>query len=97
MSLDNFVPIQTVCSHYQVEESFMHHLMEYGFIETIFDGQTTCIEMEQLQKIEKIIRMYHELELNMEGIDVIFNLLQKIMTLQDELALTRDRLRIYED
>jgi hypothetical protein len=95
--MQNFVPIQIVCRHYQVEEAFMNHLTEYGLIETVFDGETQCIDMDQLHKMEKIIRMYHELEVNMEGIDVIFNLLQKIMALQDELARTRDRLRIYED
>ncbi len=43
-----------------------------------------------------MIRMHHDLEVNPEGIDVVFNLLQKIERLQKDLNTTKNRLRLYE-
>jgi hypothetical protein len=43
-----------------------------------------------------MIRIHKELDINTEGIDVVFNLLQKIDTLQNELISTKNRLRLYE-
>ncbi len=44
----------------------------------------------------KIMRMHRELDLNLEGIDVVFNLLQKMERMHEELISTRNKLRIYE-
>jgi hypothetical protein len=41
--------------------------------------------------------MHQELDVNIEGIDVVFNLLQKIDTLQKELVKVKNRLRFYEN
>jgi hypothetical protein len=43
-----------------------------------------------------MIRFNQELNINIEGIDVIFNLLQKMNSLQEELNTTQNRLRLYE-
>jgi hypothetical protein len=40
--------------------------------------------------------MHQELDLNMAGIDVVFNLLQKIEGLQNELIALKNRLHLYE-
>ena len=40
--------------------------------------------------------MHQELDVNIEGIDVVFNLLQKIDTLQKELTALKNRLNLYE-
>ena len=40
--------------------------------------------------------MHQELDVNIEGIDVVFNLLQKIDDLQNELISVKNRLRLYE-
>jgi hypothetical protein len=41
--------------------------------------------------------MHHELDINIEGIDTIFNLLKKIETLQEELIITKNKLKLYEE
>ena len=47
--------------------------------------------------IEKMIRMHHELDINIEGIDTVFNVLKKIEILQEELITTKNKLRLYEE
>jgi hypothetical protein len=59
--------------------------------------QVHYIHQDSIYEIEKMIRMHQELDVNIEGIDVVFNLLQKIDALQKELVNVRNRLRLYEN
>ena len=97
MSLKNFIPINQLCTHYKVEMSFFSSLNEFGLIEIKTFEQSYYIHQDKVNDIEKIIRMHQELDINFEGIDTIFNLLEKIKALQTELITTKNRLRLYED
>nr|WP_278036453.1 chaperone modulator CbpM [Flavobacterium nitratireducens] len=55
------------------------------------------VHKESIYEIEKIVRMHKELQVNIEGIDVVLNLLQKIDALQAELLRVRNRLLLYEN
>jgi hypothetical protein len=63
-------------------------------ISTIKD--TGFIDADQLHQIEKYIRFYYELDINMEGIETITHLLHRVISLQDEITELRNRLRLYE-
>ncbi|WP_281228776.1 chaperone modulator CbpM [Flavobacterium aquiphilum] len=97
MDRDNWILLQTICSHYQVESSFFTNLRDLGLIEIEVIEQSLYINENQVHNLERMIRLHHELEVNPEGIDVVFNLLQKIENLQKELITTQNRLRLYEN
>jgi hypothetical protein len=97
MKTDNLILLKTVSSNYQVELSFITHLHDLGLIEIEIMEQSPYIHENQMHNLERMIRMHHELEVNPEGIDVVFNLLQKIEHLQKELMATQNRLRLYEN
>jgi hypothetical protein len=97
METDNWILLKTVSSHYEVELSFFNHLHDLGLIEIEIKEQSPYIHVNQMHNLERIIRIYLELNVNPEGIDVVFNLLQKIEQLQKELTITQNRLRLYEN
>lgn len=97
MSTENFIPLETLCSHYNVELSFFSNLNEIGLIEIQMVEHTQYIHQDSIYEIEKMIRMHQELDVNLEGIDVVFNLLQKIDSLKNELTAVRNRLRLFEN
>lgn len=96
MNTENFIPLATLCTHYHVEMSFFNSLNEVGLIEIKSIDESSYIPTERISEVERIIRMHNDLHLNLEGIDVVLNLLQKMDRLQSELASTRNRLRLYE-
>jgi len=96
MNTENFIPLNKLCKHYKVEMSFFNNLSEIGLIDIITIKQYQYIHYDKINEIEKMIRMYHELDVNIEGIDIVFNLLKKIEDLQNELISVKNRLRIYE-
>lgn len=97
MSIEQFIPLNQLCTHYKVELSFFTNLNEIGLIEITSIEESLCIHQDKINDIEKIIRMHRELDLNFEGIDIVLNLLEKINDLQIKLINTKNRLRLYED
>jgi len=86
-----------LCDLYKIEMSFFSSLNEIGLIQIITLEQTQCIRPDKITDVEKMIRMHHELNINIEGIDIAFNLLQKIDELENELNSMKNRLRFYEN
>lgn len=96
MNTENLIPLPILSTHYKVEIAFFNNLSEMGLLEIKTIEETQYVDPKSIFEIEKIIRMHQELEVNIEGIDVVFNLLQKIEDLQNELITIKNRLRLYE-
>lgn len=90
------IPANEFCASHHIEVSLIASLQETGLIEITTIEETIYIRGSQLQQLEKIIRLYHELDINLEGIDTINHLLQRINDMQDEITLLKNRLRLYE-
>ena len=97
MELKDFIPIVRLCEHYSVEISFFDELHEEGLISITTLEQTSYLHQDKISDVEKMIRIHQELNINTEGIDAVFNLLQKIDSLQNELNKLHNRLRLYEN
>ena len=97
MKKTQLIPIPNLCTHYQLEMSFFNGLNDYGLIEIVSVEKTYCIDQDKIADVEKMNRLHQELQLNFEGIDAVFNLLNKIDSLKSELIKTQNRLRRFED
>lgn len=97
MNLDNLISINTLCTQYNIEISFFSNLNEFDLIEIITIEQVQYIQVDKINDLEKIIRIHNELGINMEGIDVVFNMLTKIHQLENELNSVKNRLGLYEN
>jgi len=95
-SAEMFV-LDKFCSNHEVDISFVQSLEEYGLIETIIVNETLCIQGTELPKLEQIIRLQKELNINPEGVDAIMNLLKRIENIQNEITVLRNRLNFYEE
>lgn len=97
MDEKQLIPTKTLCVHYNIEISFIDALNKMGLIEIEIIEQSQYIHQDQISDLEKMIRLHNELNVNLEGIDVAFNLLEKEKTLRDEIKALKNRLRLYED
>jgi hypothetical protein len=96
MSDINLIPADDLILHYNVEVSFLHSLGENGLIKIISVENKNYISTDQVNKLEKLIRLHEEFEINSDGIEIISNLLEKIICMQDEIQQLKNKLRIYE-
>lgn len=96
MQTENLIALDEFCANHNIEISFISSLQQTGLIEITTIKETGFINTSQLQQLEKFIRLYYELDINLEGIDSITYLLQRINSLQDEIIALKNRLRLYE-
>lgn len=97
MDKKNLIPAHEFCVSHNIEVSFIHTLEETGLIEMTTIEETGFIPANQLQQLERIIRLYSELGINIEGIDTITHLLHRIIDLQNEVTGLKNKLRLFEN
>ena len=97
MKNDDLLPVELLCTYYNIEISFITSLTEFGLIEITKVEETNYLYKTQIKDLEKLIRLHYELDINMEGIDAISHLLRRVDNLHEELTALKNRLRLYEN
>jgi hypothetical protein len=95
MQEQELIPAQEFCLHHQVEMNFIYSLKEYGLIEVFNNEGSDYLSVDQLKELEKILRLHYDLNVNMEGVDVILHLLKQLESTQHELIELRNQLKFY--
>ncbi len=97
MNKENIFLVSDLCREHHVEISFIHELQENGLVELETVEQTEYIPADALGQVERFIRLHSELSINVEGLEAISHLLQKVETLQHQIIDLQNQLRLYED
>ena len=71
----------------------LNALKESGLINLVVVEESSYLSTEDLKEIEKLVRLHYELGINLEGIDVISNLLNQLEDLQQELTAAKNKLK----
>lgn len=97
MQTQEMIPLQQFCTHYHVEQSFVFSLQDAGLIEIIHTEHEIYLPETQLQTLEKMVRLNTEMDINIEGIETITYLLQRMHEMQQQIIQLNNRLRLYEN
>ena len=93
---EELIALQEFCASRNVEISFVQSLSESGLLETITIEETAFISGEQLPELDKLVRLHYDMDINLEGIETIYHLLQQMKTMQKQLSELKGRLSLYE-
>ena len=85
------------CFSHSIEISFIHSLEESGLIEVIVSGGILCIPVRQIKHLEKLVRFHHDMDINLEGIEAISYLLERVHEMQQEVLILNSKLSMYEN
>jgi hypothetical protein len=96
MEGNDLIAADVFCVQYNIELSFIRDIHEYGLIEITTVQDRTFIPAKQLSKLEQIIRLHFDLDINIEGIEAVTHLLERITSMQDQILFLQNRLRLYE-
>ncbi len=96
MQTEYLIAVEEFCASHSIEISFIDSLQQNGLIEITTIKDCGFIDKDQLMQAEKCIRFYYDLDINLEGIETINHLLERISEMQDEIVSLRNRLRLYE-
>lgn len=96
MQNEDLILVEDFCTTYKVGYRFVSSLKEFGLIEVTSIEENSYIPYHQLQRLEQLIRLHYDLDINVEGIDAITHLLGRLNNMQAEILLLKQRLRLYE-
>jgi hypothetical protein len=96
MQTRKLIAINEFCINHNIEISFVSSLQQTGLIEITTINEDAFIDIEQLRQLERIVRFYFEMDINLEGIETITHLLERLDTMQNEIIALKNRLRLYE-
>ncbi len=95
--MNDLIRAEEFCRGHRLEVSYLHSLQEFGLIEVVRTKGQVFISSDELPRLEKIVMFQRELQINLEGVDVIMNLLERVAQMQDEATQLRNTLRRYEE
>jgi len=96
MTTEQLIAVEVFATHQGVEAAFVHDLHERGLIHITVVREQHYLEPEQLSRVEQLARMHYDLDINLEGLEAISHLLDRMDAAQRDLRALRDRLRLYE-
>lgn len=95
MENEELIPVEVFCTTCHVETTLIDSLEESGLVQITIRRERRYLAFEQLERVEKMVRLHQDLGINVEGIEAIDGLLERMEHLQAEMTRLRNRLRRY--
>ena len=97
MQTEEMIAASEFCIHHNIDQSFLYSLKDAGLIEISITEEKIFVPESQLSNLEKLVRLYYEMDINLEGIETITHLLQRMHAMQQQIVELSNRLSRYEE
>lgn len=97
METEQMIPASEFCIYHNIELSFIYSLKESGLIDITSIEEKIFVPVSQLKHLEKLMRLKEEMDINIEGIETITYLLQRINEMQRHILVLKNKLAFYEN
>lgn len=92
----DYIHIKDFCRGHNLEEEFIVQLQDYELIALKIIDEQQFIDIEELPKVEKLVRLHQDLHINIDGLEAIHYLLERTQRMSEELQTLKKRLRRQE-
>ncbi|MEO5889143.1 MAG: chaperone modulator CbpM [Ferruginibacter sp.] len=96
METEDMIPVSEFCIYHNIELSFIYSLNASGLIDIISIEERIFVPVSQLKHLEQLMRLNQEMDINIEGIEAITHLLQRIKDMQQNIVQLTNKLSFYE-
>mgnify|MGYP002410071704 CR=1 FL=1 len=82
---------------YNVDESFIDSLEDSGLLHISTDEDNDrVIEDEDVAELEQFMRWYYDLNINIEGIEALHHMLDRVKSMQEEIEQLQNEIKFYK-
>jgi chaperone modulatory protein CbpM len=96
MAQRKYVTVEEFSRFHQLDLTIIHEFIDFGLVEVHQVDEEACLPAEDLERVERLTRLYRELDINKEGIDIILHLREQLVALQEEKEALQYRLQQLE-
>lgn len=93
MAKRTYVTVEEFCRFHHLDHNIIREFIEFGLVEVRKVENQECLPVADLARVERLTRLYRELGINKEGIDIILNLREQLIALQAEKEALQYRLQ----
>ncbi len=93
----NYIEIEEFCTHHGIQVTLVREFADFGLVHLQEQEQKALVPAEEIEKLERMIRLHSELGINKEGLEIILNMRDQLVSLSSELETIRYRLQQLEE
>ena len=97
MQTEEMIIINEFCIHHNIDPGFIDALKDSGLIAVTRTAEKLYMPESQLPNLEKLVRLHYEMDINLEGIETITYLLNRMNDMQRQILDLTNKLRLYEN
>ena len=91
-----YISIQEFCNYNGVEVRLVRELADFGLLQLQTNQQQEVLPVDEVKRVERMLRLALDLDLNPAGIDVILNMRREMIRLRRRAQRLQNRLRQLE-
>lgn len=95
MEIEKYFLVKQFCVSHNIEIELIESLHEIGFIQILQIQNQNYIHLESLPILEKAIRLNQELAIEINELEIVLGLIDKIENLQKENKVLKAKLERY--
>lgn len=96
MSTEQLISIELYCRHEELDLTFVQALTDRGLITVVVQEERRYLPSSEVARLEQLARMHFDLDINIEGLEAISHLLERVDRMQQDMRAMQQRLRLYE-
>jgi hypothetical protein len=97
MKKEQMITVSEFCGYHNLEQSYLFSLIDIGLVNVIKIEENIYIPFTELKNLEMLIRLQVEMDINVEGIETIIHLLQRLKNMQMQILHLTNKLYLYEN
>lgn len=96
MKRDDYILVDYFCEVTNTNPEFLKQLYEHDLIKHIEYNKAPALLQNELPVIERMLRLHYDLNVNIEGLQVINHMREKMIGMQNELLQLKRKLKRFE-
>ena len=94
---DNRILYRECIRIYKGKESFIDSLCELGLIRVLESKEERFVEYNELEELEQFVRWHNDMDINPEGIEALYYMLDRVKELQSKVEALQSELSFYRE
>jgi hypothetical protein len=82
---EELIALEIFCHHFKAELTFVKNLSEFGLVELVEEEDKIFIPSYEIGQLERLTRLHYDVGINLEGLEAIQHLLEKLKQAQEDL------------
>lgn len=91
--MSEYISIKSLATFHHLDETLLMEIVEYEIVPVKRTRSEVLISSEDLDDFERALRLYIELDVNLQGVDIICRMRNQMREMQEEIKRLQNLLR----